>query len=97
MIHYIGLDAHTKTSTFSILNANGREIGKTQVPTTEKNLISVIRSVKGPKKLVFEEMHLSQWLYVTLKDEVDELVVCNLYYGQKKALKDRPARRSSLS
>ena len=84
MNHYIGLDAHSKTSTFSILDSKGREVNKAHVETTEKNLISVIRSVKGPKKLVFEEMHLSQWLYITLKDEVDELIVCNPYYLGKK-------------
>ena len=71
------MDAHSKTSIFVIINAEGHEVGKAQVKTTEKDLISVIRSVQGTKKLVFEEMNLSQWLYILLKDEVDELTVCN--------------------
>ncbi|HUU02813.1 MAG TPA: hypothetical protein VM425_15375, partial [Myxococcota bacterium] len=35
------------------------------------------RSLKGTKALTFEESTLSQWLYILLKDEVDELVVAN--------------------
>lgn len=84
MKHYIGLDAHSKTSTFVVLDTKGQEVTKVQVETTEKNLISVIRSIQGTKKLVFEEMNLSQWLYLLLKDEVDELIVCNPYYLGKK-------------
>jgi transposase len=34
--------------------------------------------------LTYEECHLAQWLYVLLKDQVDELVVCNPVYLAKK-------------
>ena len=44
--------------------------------TNESHLLGFIRAVKGPKKLVFEEGVMSQWLFVLYKDEVDELVVC---------------------
>jgi transposase len=46
------------------------------VVTREDTLLNFVRSVKGAKKLSFEEGVMSQWLYALLKDEVEELVVC---------------------
>jgi transposase len=46
------------------------------VATQEDTVLGFVRSVKGAKKLTFEEGVMSQWLYALLKDEVDELVVC---------------------
>jgi transposase len=34
--------------------------------------------------LVFKECHLSQWVYITLREKVDKLVVCNPVYVAKK-------------
>ena len=40
-------------------------------------------------KLTFEESSLSKWLYVTLKDKVDELIVCNpLFLSRKQGPKN---------
>lgn len=36
-----------------------------------------IRSIEGPKHLVFEECELSTWLFEILNSEVDKLIVCN--------------------
>ena len=46
------------------------------VKTQEDELLAFVKSVKGPKKLTFEEGLMSQWLYLLLKGEVEELVVC---------------------
>ena len=73
---YIGLDAHSKTCFFVVLNKRGKVVRKQRVNTNEENILAFVRSVKGKKRLVFEEGVLSQWLYLLLKDEVDELVVC---------------------
>ncbi|MCZ0931679.1 MAG: transposase [Oligoflexia bacterium] len=77
--YYIGLDAHIKTSSFVVLDTKGQEISKVKVETREKDLLSVVRGLKGkPRKLVLEEMPLSQWLYLLFKKEgVEEVVVCN--------------------
>jgi transposase len=48
-----------------------------RVDTTESEVLGVIRSLEGTKALTFEESTLSQWLYLLLKSEVDELVVAN--------------------
>jgi transposase len=73
---YIGMDAHSRTCTFVVLAKSGKVLSKATVETREDKLLAFIRSVKGPKKLAYEEGVMSQWLYMLFKDEVDELVVC---------------------
>ena len=73
---YIGLDAHSKTCFFVVLNESGKVLRKRRENTNEANLLEFVRSIKGKKKLVYEEGVLSQWLYLLLKNEVEELVVC---------------------
>ena len=88
--YYIGLDAHSKTSSFVVLDTQGQELSRTKVETTEKNLLSVVRNLKNkPRKLVLEEMPLSQWLYLLFKKEgVEEVVVCNpLFLGKNRRSK----------
>lgn len=46
--------------------------------------MKAIKSIKGKKELVFEELGLSQWLYTVLKDAVDKLVVCSPSHLPKK-------------
>jgi transposase len=73
---FIGMDAHSRTSTFVVLGKSGRVLRRARVDTNESELLGFVRSVKGGKKLAFEEGVMSQWLYLLLKDEVDELVIC---------------------
>lgn len=73
---YIGMDAHSKNSFFVILSRAGKVSRREKIPTQEDTILAFVRSVKGPKKLAYEEGVMSQWLYILLKDEVDELIVC---------------------
>jgi transposase len=73
---YIGMDAHSKTCFFVVQNKKGKVVMKKRVKTNEEDILDFVRSVKGKKALGFEEGVLSQWLYLLLKDEVEELVVC---------------------
>lgn len=73
---FIGMDAHSRTSIFVVLGKSGRVLRRATVSSQEDQLLEFVRSVKGHKKLAFEEGVMSQWLYLLLKDEVDELVVC---------------------
>jgi transposase len=77
MKHFIGLDAHSRTCSFVVMNVQGHILFRKRVETSEAEVLGVIRSLEGYKALTFEESTLSQWLYVLLKDEVDELVVAN--------------------
>lgn len=87
-MNYIGIDAHSRTCFFAVLGKNGKVLKTMRVNTCEKEILAFIRSVKGYKKVAFEEGAISQWLYVLLKDEVNELTVCQLS-GQKGAKTDR--------
>ena len=73
---FIGMDAHSKTCFFVVMNKRGKVVAKQRIDTEEGNILGFVRSVKGPKNLVYEEGVLSQWLYMLLHEEVDELVVC---------------------
>ncbi len=77
MIKYIGMDVHMSTCSFCVMDENGRETDNTTLPTNGRLMIDYLRNMEGTKKLAFEECELSNWLYEILKDEVDELVVCN--------------------
>lgn len=84
MPSYIGLDAHSATSTAVVVSDRGEIVGRQTFATTESNLIGFLRQIEGEKHLTFEECHLSQWLYVILHEHVDRLVVCNPVYLAKK-------------
>ena len=85
MKYFIGLDAHSSTSTFAVLNETGDCILRKTVDTSEKNLWNVIESINGERILTFEESTISQWLYISLKEKVDRLLVCNPTYVAKKS------------
>jgi hypothetical protein len=89
MTNYIGLDAHSTTSTLVTINEAGKIINRCKVDTTERNLLNYIRSQKGKTKLVVEESGISQWVYVLLNREVDEFVVCHPgYIGKRQGPKN---------
>jgi transposase len=77
MKNYIGMDVHSKTCTFVVVNAQGKEVASQRVQTTESQILKFVRSIKGTKALTFEESNLSKWLHPLLQNEVDKLVVCN--------------------
>lgn len=74
---YIGMDAHSSTCSFCVVDELGTEVGSAEIETNGRMLVNYLKSVEGKKKLTFEECELSGWLYEILKAMVDELVVCN--------------------
>lgn len=84
MKYFIGLDAHSTTSTFAVVDPDGQCVLRKTVDTSEKNLFNVINQVSGERHLTFEESTISQWLFLTLKEKVDNLLVCNPTYVAKK-------------
>ena len=53
MKYYIGLDAHSTTSTFAVVDHNGQCVMRETVNTAENNLVAVIHKVNGRKTLNF--------------------------------------------
>lgn len=89
MAIYIGLDAHSATSTLVSLDEGGKILNRCRVDTSEKNLLNFVRNQNGKTKLVVEESNISQWVYALLKNEVGELVVCHPgYLGKKQGPKN---------
>ena len=84
MKYYIGLDAHCKTSTFAVVDELGQCVLRETVNTSEKHLSQVINKINGERYLTFEESTISQWLYLQLREIVDDLLVCNPVYVAKK-------------
>lgn len=80
MKYFIGLDAHSKTSTFAVVDEQGQCTHRQTVDTTENNLSYFINQINGERHLTFEESTISQWLYLQLREHVDELIVCNPVY-----------------
>lgn len=88
MKHYIGLDAHSATCTFVVLNESGDITHRTIVKTSEGTLLGFLKTLPGEKILTVEESHVSQWVYVLLNDKVQKLIVCNpVHLGKKQGPK----------
>jgi len=88
MNYFIGLDAHSATSTFAVVDSNGQCILRETVSTSEQSLGRVLDKIHGERHLTFEESTISQWLYLQLVDKVDELLICNpTYVAQKSGAK----------
>jgi transposase len=85
MQNYIGLDAHSKTCTFVVLDNKGRQTGFKHIRTGESEIKKFVEEVKGSKALVFEEGNLSKWLYTILKGKVDKLVVCDPSFVNRRS------------
>jgi transposase len=77
MKHYIGLDAHSATCTFVVMDESGQVTHRSIVKTSEGTLLGFLGTLPGEKILAVEESHVSQWVYVLLHEKVDQLVVCN--------------------
>jgi transposase len=77
MEYFIGLDAHSSTSTFVVMNPTGKILSTSTVPTTEKELLGQVEGLSGTTNLAVEVSTLSKWIYALLKDEVNNLVVCD--------------------
>lgn len=84
MKYYIGLDAHSTTSTFAVVDENGQYVLRETVKTAEQSLVHVINRINGERHMTFEESSISQWLYIHLKDKVENLLICNPTYVAKK-------------
>lgn len=84
MKYYIGLDAHSTTSTFAVVDENGQCVLRETVKTSEQSLVYVINKIHGERHMTIEESSISQWLYLHLKDKVDRLLICNPTYVAKK-------------
>ena len=58
-----------------VMDSKEKILKKEVFATSERELLRFVDSVKRPRVLTFEEMNIAQWLYVLLKDRVDQVQV----------------------
>ena len=74
--HYIGLDVHCHSTNLAAMTQSGRVTRRWRGPTTIPQLAETIAEVPRPRKVVFEEGPLADWLLRNLERYADEIVVC---------------------
>jgi len=76
-IKYIGLDAHSSTCTFSVIDSNGIQLDNKTIVTNGRLLIDYIKSLGGTLHLALEECELSFWLFDIFKKHVTTIIVAD--------------------
>jgi transposase len=74
---YIGMDVHQATTVVAVLDAKGKVIWETIVPTQGGPIIEMLESLSGPLHVTFEETTQAEWLYEIVRAHVAEVVVCD--------------------
>lgn len=91
MKKYIGLDAHSSTCSFCVMEKTGKILDTAKIVTNGRLLREYVREIPGEKILTFEECELSSWLYEMFKNEDCKMLVCNPVENRqyKKAKTDK--------
>jgi transposase len=74
--YFIGMDSHCQTCDLAAVDAAGELHQRGCVVTAIPLLVEWITAIPRPRRLVFEEGPLADWLCRNLRCHVDELVVC---------------------
>ena len=73
----IALDIGSEVSAFCAVRQGGSVLLEQLVSTRIPALRAALRQVPSPKKLVFEECPQAAWLYAELRQEVDDILICD--------------------
>ena len=76
-VNWIGIDAHKKFCTITVLNEKGKLTSQRDIATTEKDLIESISTIKGIRNVVIEESSIANWFFLTLNPYANKLVICD--------------------
>ena len=74
---YMGLDVHQAMTVAAVMNADGKIVLETMVPTAAGAIREMIGSLSGPLHVTLEETAQAEWLYEVIRDLVSEVVVCD--------------------
>jgi hypothetical protein len=77
MKHIIGIDVGSEVSSVVGMTSAGRVVLETRISTSEKNFKELVKSLKPPRQVVFEECGQAAWLYSVLEPICDDVLVCN--------------------
>jgi len=76
-VKYIGLDVHLTTISIAVLDAQGKLVMQSIVPTHAAAILDFIHGLRGTLHVTFEEGTHAAWLHDLLVREVTRVVVCN--------------------
>ena len=74
---YIGMDVHQATTVVAVIDAEGKIVMETIVPTTAAAIRRFIESISGAIHVTLEETTQAEWLHDVLEGLVAEVVVCD--------------------
>jgi transposase len=86
--HYIALDWAQSNMALARMTKESGQIKVVDVPSDVKELKLYLQQLKGRKILTLEETNTAQWLYAELRNEVDEILICDPY--RNRLLSDGP-------
>jgi transposase len=77
-IAYLAMDLHAKTCTLGHMDETGFFRGSLQLPTSENNIIHLLKSVKAKQKyLTIEEGSLTYWAAQVANPYVSQVIICD--------------------
>jgi len=74
---YMGMDVHQAMTVIAVLDADGKVILETMVPTEAAAIIRLVQSLSAPLRVTFEETTQAEWLYEVVRAYVTEVIVCD--------------------
>lgn len=77
--HYIALDWAKINMALAKMTKHSDHIDVIDVPSDIQELKIYLKRLKGSKILTIEETDTAQWLYLELKEHVDEIIICDPY------------------
>lgn len=86
--HYIAVDWAQSNMAVARLTLQANKATVKDVPANLSDLKAYLVSLRGRKLLTFEETTTAHWLYVELRDLVDDILICDPY--RNKLLSDGP-------
>ena len=75
MDRYVGVDVHTSSCTFVVLDSTGKLLRRDVVETNGRALVGYVKQMPGDVHLCLEESGWSQWLVEILSPRAAEVVV----------------------
>ena len=74
-MNYIGCDCHISTLDCAVINERGHETKKVKINTSVKGLMTFVKSIPKPRKIIIEEGTLAGWLLEICTDYREELII----------------------
>jgi transposase len=73
----MGMDVHQAMTVVVVLDADGKVILETMVPTEAAAIIRLVQSLSAPLQVTFEETTQAEWLWNLIRPFVAEVIVCD--------------------